>query len=34
MTALNEAALVLEADFSAATGAIPGSEIAALFPQD
>lgn len=34
MTALNKAALALHADLSAATGAIAGSEIAALFPQD
>ncbi|HEY4433570.1 MAG TPA: isocitrate lyase/phosphoenolpyruvate mutase family protein [Candidatus Cybelea sp.] len=34
MTALNEAALALPANLAAATGAIPGSEIAALFPKD
>jgi hypothetical protein len=34
MTALNETALALHADLAAATGAIPGSEIAPLFPRD
>lgn len=34
MTALNEAALALQTDLSAATGAIGGGEIAALFPPD